>query len=253
MSENARGALAMALAMLCFCANDAVMKTMFAAAPLGQTIVVRGVFGVAFGLALAWRMGALGRLSAVLAPRVMLRSGLDTFAALAYLSALTVISLSTLVATLQATPLIATGLAALLMREQVGWRRWLATAVGLLGVLVVINPWAEDVPAGTAAMASLGLLAAFLAASRDLATRGVPRSIPTVLIALSSVAAITFMGAVVALIRGEVWRPLTWFGRWRWPRSACSAATTSSARRCGWARSPSSPRSAIRSCCGRWA
>ena len=51
MTENARGALAMALAMLCFSSNDAIMKLLFQDAPIGQAMVLRGVLGVFAALA----------------------------------------------------------------------------------------------------------------------------------------------------------------------------------------------------------
>jgi drug/metabolite transporter (DMT)-like permease len=40
-----------------------------------------------------------------------------------------------------AAPLFMVGLAALVLDEQVGWRRWSATAVGFVGVLIMLEPW----------------------------------------------------------------------------------------------------------------
>ena len=40
-----------------------------------------------------------------------------------------------------AAPLFMVGLAALVLDEQVGWRRWSATAVGFVGVLAMLEPW----------------------------------------------------------------------------------------------------------------
>lgn len=37
-------------------------------------------------------------------------------------------------------PLIVTGLAAVILKEQVGWRRWLAAAVGFAGILIIVQP-----------------------------------------------------------------------------------------------------------------
>jgi drug/metabolite transporter (DMT)-like permease len=60
-----------------------------------------------------------------------------------------------------ASPLLTVALAALWLRERVGWRRWLGVAIGLVGVLVVLRPsflsggepphWAMVLPLGTAA------------------------------------------------------------------------------------------------------
>lgn len=40
-----------------------------------------------------------------------------------------------------AAPLFMVALAALILREDVGWRRWSAVAVGFVGVLVMLEPW----------------------------------------------------------------------------------------------------------------
>ena len=40
-----------------------------------------------------------------------------------------------------AAPLFMVGLAALMLGEEVGWRRWSAVAVGFLGVLIMLEPW----------------------------------------------------------------------------------------------------------------
>ena len=42
-----------------------------------------------------------------------------------------------------AAPLFAVVGAALVLKEQVGWRRWAATAIGFVGILVVLRPGAE--------------------------------------------------------------------------------------------------------------
>ena len=43
-------------------------------------------------------------------------------------------------AILFATPILVTGLSATLLGEEVGWRRWSASAVGFIGVLIMIRP-----------------------------------------------------------------------------------------------------------------
>lgn len=206
MSDNARGALAMALAMLAFTANDAMMKLSFEGAPIGQSIVVRGVFGLAIGVAIAYAAGALKVWREMGRRVVLFRSALDAVAAALFLTALAEVPLVTLFATLQATPLIATAFAAIALGEAVGWRRWAATLVGLVGVLIVIDPFGAE--GETSAYAFLGLAAAFFAAGRDVATRGVPAATPTLLIALASVASITAMGGAMSIARGDPWATL---------------------------------------------
>lgn len=61
-----------------------------------------------------------------------------------------------------AAPLFATILSALLLAERVGWHRWLAVAVGLIGVTIVMQPGSTQLPADglvVALVAALGVAA----------------------------------------------------------------------------------------------
>ncbi|MCI4660263.1 MAG: DMT family transporter [Neomegalonema sp.] len=204
MSDNARGALAMAIAMLCFSVTDAAMRIILETLPLGQAMSVRGVFAIGFALLAVHWSGAMHRLRAVADRKVLLRNGLEGLAAVMFLGALANMPLAKLVSIMQVSPLIATAMAALLLREPVGWRRWMATLVGFFGVLVIIGADAS----GITAFALMGLAAAFLAAGRDIATRRIERDVPTIIIALGGVIAITLMGAVLGT--QEHWVPVTW-------------------------------------------
>lgn len=64
-------------------------------------------------------------------------STLLNFTALQYLPLTLIVSIYFTV------PLVATALAALFLGEQVGVRRWSAIGVGLIGVLVITQPWGE--------------------------------------------------------------------------------------------------------------
>lgn len=203
MSPNARGAIAMSLAMLCFVLNDLAMKGVVARIPPGEALVVRGFFAIAFASALSWRLGAFRHASLLLHPAVLGRCALEGAAAACFMTALPRIPFATLSATLQLTPLIATALAALLLREKVGWRRWSAMLSGLLGMVIILQPWS----AAISAMALLGVAAAFLASSRDIATRAAPAETPTILFAFGSVVAIMLTGGAMSL--GETWEAPT--------------------------------------------
>ena len=56
------------------------------------------------------------------------------------------------------SPLLITAAAVIFFGEQVGWRRWMAIAVGFLGTLLVIKP----IPSAFNAWALLGVATAFV-------------------------------------------------------------------------------------------
>jgi drug/metabolite transporter (DMT)-like permease len=60
------------------------------------------------------------------------------------------------------SPLFATLLAALLLKEQVGWRRATALAVGFVGVLIIMRPGAEAISSGALIAIASSLLFAFV-------------------------------------------------------------------------------------------
>jgi drug/metabolite transporter (DMT)-like permease len=112
--------------------------------------------------------------------------------------------LAELSAIILASPLIMTMLAVWLFREPVGWRRWGAIIVGLIGTLIVVKPN----PANLNIWALLGLAAALGAASRDLATLRVSPTVPTLAVAMFSAVALTITGLGLSL--NETWRPFDW-------------------------------------------
>jgi drug/metabolite transporter (DMT)-like permease len=132
---------------------------------------------------------------------VMLRNAAEVLATVSFVFALSLIPLSTLSAVIQANPLLVTLGAALFLGEKVGWRRWLAIFIGLFGVLLIVQPGASgfDPNIWIAVAAAIGL------SLRDLATRPVPREVPTPLLASYSFAAVSLAGlGVMALTEGWV-------------------------------------------------
>ena len=59
LSDNARGALYMSVAMTAFTANDACMKAVTQVLPLYQAMFLRGALATLALLAIGWHMGSL--------------------------------------------------------------------------------------------------------------------------------------------------------------------------------------------------
>ena len=210
MSDNIRGAIAMSLAMAAFSLNDLLIKLILQDLPLGQVMVLRGLASAVLALFMLSHIGGLGRIRDLGHPAVLVRSLFECGATLLFLTALANISIAMLTSTLQVMPLIATALAAILLKEPVGWRRWSATIVGLIGVLIIVAPIGPSAVFNPYAL--LGLAAAFFAAARDISTRFAPASTPGLLLAFSIILAGTVLGGIVSGVeaaRGSGWRPVS--------------------------------------------
>ena len=199
----------MSLGMASFIANDALVKFVSQSLPAAQLIFLRGLMATLLLLVVAQALGLLrhpggaahGPLQQLLQHRVLLRSGVDAVAGMAYLAALFHMPLGNATAINMATPLFLTLYVALFRGEQVGPGRWLLIGGGFAGVLLIVQPAA----AGFNAWSLLCLAATMLHAVRDLLTRGIPRGIPSVMVTLSTALAVTLLAGLLSLVEG--WQP----------------------------------------------
>ncbi len=88
----------------------------------------------------------------------ILRSILGIFAMGLNFWAMTLLPLADATTISFTVPIFATLFAALILREQVGFRRWLAVLIGFVGVLIVIQPGGTLIPAFGASVALAGAL-----------------------------------------------------------------------------------------------
>lgn len=202
---NRLGILAMIGAMACFVVNDALVKHASQTLPAAQLIFIRGLVASILVLAVARAMGVTHRIREIVRGWVAARAIVDTIATMLYLVSLFHLPIANATAINMASPLFITVLAALLIGEHVGRSRWLAVGVGFLGVLLIIQPQAD----GFNGYALVCLLAAALIAVRDLVTRRVHTSVPSILVTLSTT--ITVMLLAGALSLNEGWRPFSAF------------------------------------------
>ena len=207
--DNFKGMAWMTLAMLGFALADMSIIILSRDLPVGQIIFLLGVAG-AIGFGIWARLQGHRLVSPVLLTRpVLLRNAAEMLATVAFISALAFIPLSTLSAVIQANPLIVTLGAALFLGESVGWRRWTAIFVGLAGVLVIIRP-------GTMAFEPsilLAVVAVIGLSLRDLATRPVPKTVPTAILSTYSFAAAALAGLVITPFFGSfVAVEIAWLG-----------------------------------------
>lgn len=182
--------------------NDAITKAVSSEMNFGQVMLVRGLFAMVLIAALAWRQGALRPLCVLMAKAVMLRVAGEIGGTILLLAAIVNLPLANATAILQVLPLAITLGAALTFGESVGWRRWLAIAAGFIGVLIIVRPGVE----GFNQFSLFALISVIFCAVRDLATKRIPASIPSLFITLLTAVTVSIAGAGILVPLGG-WTP----------------------------------------------
>lgn len=193
--ENLRGSLLMVAAMAGFALEDVLIKQMAGSLPMGQVIALIGCGGALnFGILTIVR-GRRLLSPALLSRPVLLRNFAEAIAAVSFVAAIVLTTLSSASAILQTTPLALTLGAALFLGESVGWRRWTAIGVGFLGVMLIIQPGlAGFVPASL-----LAVVAVAAVALRDLASRAIPADVTSMQLAAWAFATLIPTGLLMML------------------------------------------------------
>ncbi len=205
-SDNLRGILFMVVSMALFGLEDMFLKWAAASLPVGEIILVSGLFGVAVFVFMAWREGQKVFTKQGLSPWVLARGLGEMVGTFAYITALATVPLSTVSAVLQAMPLAVTMAAALFMQEKVGWRRWSAIAVGFAGVILVIRPGLD----GFRPEALWVLITVAGLTLRDLAARKIPPVCSTAQVSAWGLISVTLLGALMMAGSGEAAMPTLW-------------------------------------------
>src|SRR3546814_734003 len=144
----ALGIGAAALAFALYTTMDTTIKWMSAGYPLHQIVLANSLFALVPVLV---AVGRSGRWSALRTRRLglhLLRGAISIFGAYGAFFAYSRMPLADAYAILFASPLFITAFSALILKEDVGWRRWTAVAVGFVGVLVMLRPGAGVVGLG---------------------------------------------------------------------------------------------------------
>jgi drug/metabolite transporter (DMT)-like permease len=199
---NRVGILAMVGAMACFIINDTLVKYASQSVPGAQLIFIRSAMASLLVLVVVAATGARAHIRKIGHGWVVVRASLDAIATFLYLVSLFHLPIATATSIYSTLPLLITVLAALVIGERVRSTLWLATAVGFGGVLLIIQPQAGglDFYAGVCFAATVSV------AARDIVTRRVHDSVPSIVVTLSTTLIVTVVAGVLSLIEG--WQPM---------------------------------------------
>jgi drug/metabolite transporter (DMT)-like permease len=198
MMDNLRGSLWMVAAMAGFSVEDMFLKSAAASLPVGQILMIFGAGGMLGFAVLAARRGERILHPAILSPAILIRCVFEVAGRLFYTLAIALTPLSSASAILQATPLVVVMGAALIFGEKVGWRRWMAIAVGFAGVLIILRPGLD----GFTPLSLLAVLGMLGFAGRDLATRAAPPVLSNLQLGVYGFAMMVPTGAILLAVSG---------------------------------------------------
>ena len=199
LTDNVFGAILMAVSMLSFISNDALMKFLFQTISVEQGIFMRGLVSVPLLALIAYlRKSLFVRIDWRNWRVILTRAFAELAATMAFLTALSHMPLANITAILQALPLTVTMFAAIFFGEQVGWRRWGAILAGFIGVLIIIRPGGD----GFNEYAVLAIVAVACVTVRDAITRRLDRSVPSLFVAFISAIPIFIYGGVATATTG---------------------------------------------------
>ena len=189
----------MLIAMAGFTMEDLFMKKLSVNLSTGQILITLGI-GSSLVFAIMAKIKGYNLTSKVFWTKGMvIRQFAEGIAAVAFITALTLIPLSTVAAVFQVTPLIITMGAAFFLGETVGWRRWLAIIIGLIGVLIIIRPGMDSFDPNV----SFVLIAVLFVTIRDLITRKLPSNVPSTIVSFQAFLSLIFAGGLLTTLDAQ--------------------------------------------------
>lgn len=200
-ADNVRLAVVViSLTVLALSLGDALIKLFSADFPLWQIFVLRSL------IASPVLMAAIALRAHRPLPRALgwtvLRSLMLVFMWVAYYTALPRVELSVAAAAFYTLPLFITLFAALFLGDAVGWKGWIAVALGFLGVLLILKPQAGAFNA----YALLPLVSAVLYASAMILTRSKCRDESPLVLSFTLNLAFIGVGALATWLTW-LWQP----------------------------------------------
>lgn len=188
--RNLHAALLVAAAMTAFGISDAMTKEITATMPIGQLMALRGFVVVPVLWLLLRREQVRLPLVALFDRWNIVRAVGEALCAALFFASLHHLSLIDNTTLFFVAPIMVTAMAALILKEKVGPRRWTGVLVGFLGVII-----AAGAPGATVGwVVLLPIASAFFSAARDIVTRKIDPNLPAAGISLVTALGVTALG-----------------------------------------------------------
>jgi drug/metabolite transporter (DMT)-like permease len=196
---NLRGIGWMIASMAGFAIEDAFLKTVTQQVPVGQVLMMFGFLGLCTFALMARRVDAPLFHPQVFTKRMLFRAVFEFFGRLFYILAIALTPISSATAILQSAPLFVVIGARIFLREKVDGKTWIAILLGLLGVMIILRPSADDfsVLSLLAVVGTLGFV------GRDLLSRTAPPALTKEVLGFYGFSTMTIAGASFALWDGK--------------------------------------------------
>jgi drug/metabolite transporter (DMT)-like permease len=191
-SARLAGIALMLLGVFMFSFGDALGKYLVSTYAVGQLLWLRACAALLVLSPLIWRHRR--EFLAMERPKLQaIRVVLSTLEVAAFFLATVYLPLADVTTYYLACPIFVTALSALVLREQVGWRRWSAILIGFCGVLIALRPSAQTI--SWPAMIALGGSLSF--SLLLLITRSL-RATPDIVMATSQFVGTFLLGALMS-------------------------------------------------------
>jgi drug/metabolite transporter (DMT)-like permease len=203
-SDNFLGIGWMIASMAGFSIEDAFLKTVTKQVPVGQVLMMFGAAGLCVFALMARRAGAQLFQPEVFTKRMLYRAVFEFFGRLFYILAIALTPMSSATAILQAAPLFVAIGARIFLREKVDGKTWVAILAGLLGVMIILRPSADDF----SALSLLAVIGTLGFVGRDLFSRTAPPALTKEVLGFYGFSTMMIAGASFAVWDGKAFVPL---------------------------------------------
>ena len=201
MSNVTKGIICILITFGCFSTGDAIVKWVSGGYSVFQITFISSLFAlIPIGILVA-KTGGLRSLKHQQPGWVTLRTLLLVGESLLCYYAFARLPMATVYSLIFATPLIVPVLAIPLLKETIGWRRWMAIIAGFCGILIILRPGLE--PLGSGHMAALASTLMFSLAMIIVRRIGNKESFGALLINLMGIK-IVISGALMLIFGGFV-------------------------------------------------